>query len=130
VLTLLLIEPTPALRRSLRLWLEVALSPCAMFEADDMARALTLASAQPPDVILLELDELTTGGQDDIRRLKQMYPQAAIVGIGIDETPAHRQRAEAAGVAAFIAKSQLQSELLRVLQSEINPSPRMDAKKP
>jgi len=130
VLTLLLIEPTPALRRSLRLWLEVALSPCAMFEADDMARALTLAAAQPPDVILLELDELTTGGQDDIRRLKQMYPQAAIVGIGIDETPAHRQRAEAAGVAAFIAKSQLQSELLRQIQLKINPSPMMDAKKP
>ncbi len=93
-------------------------------------RALTLAAAQPPDVILLELDELATGGQDDIRRLKQMYPQAAIVGIGIDETLAHRKRAELAGVAAFVSKSQLQNELVRQIQLKINPSPMMDEKKP
>jgi CheY-like chemotaxis protein len=125
--TLLLIEPYPALRQSLRLWLEVALAPCAMLEADDMAHALTLTPNQAPDVILLELDELSTDDQADIWRLKQIYPKTVIVGIGIDETTAHRQRAELAGVADFVPKPQLQSDLVRVLQ-KVNPCNR-DAKK-
>jgi len=119
VLTLLLIEPTPVLRQSLRNWLEVALPSCAMLEADNLARALTLASALTPRAILLDLDSLSEVNLGDIRRLAQLCPQTAILGMGLDDTPSHRQRAELAGVTIFVTKAQLQTDLLRVLQ-EIN----------
>ena len=119
MLVLMLIEPHAVLRQSLHRWLEADLPPCAMLEADDMARALTLVSVVTPHAILLDLDSLSEVNLGDIRRLAQLCPQAAILGTGIDETPSHRQRAEMAGVTIFISKSQLQSDLLRVLQ-EIN----------
>jgi len=119
VLVLMLLEPHAVLRQSLHRWLEADLPPCAMLEADDMARALTLVSVVTPHAILLDLDSLSEVNLGDIRRLAQLCPQAAILGTGIDETPSHRQRAEMAGVTIFISKSQLQSDLLRVLQ-EIN----------
>jgi len=120
VLVLMLIEPHAVLRQSLHRWLEADLPPCAMLEADDMARALTLVSVVTPHAILLDLDSLSEVNLGDIRRLAQLCPQGAILGTGLDETPSHRQRAEMAGVTIFISKSQLQSELLRALQSEID----------
>jgi CheY-like chemotaxis protein len=115
--TLLLIEPHPALRQSLRDWLESNFSPCTIFEANNVSLALTLASAQMPRAIILDLDALSAEEQDEIQKLHQAHPKTPIIGIGLDDTPTHRQRAEAAGATAFIPKSQLQAELTRLIQT-------------
>jgi len=116
VLVLMLIEPHAVLRQSLHRWLEADLPPCALLEADDMPHALTLALIVTPHAILIDLDTLSEGNLGDIWRLAQVCPQAAILGIGLDDTPSHRQRAALAGVTIFIPKAQLQSDLPRVLQ--------------
>ena len=118
----MLIEPHAVLRQSLHRWLEADLPPCALLEANNMARALTLASAQMPHAILIDLDALSEDNLGDVRRLAQDCPQAAILGIGLDDTPSHRQRAELAGVTIFISKAQLQTELLRALQKFTPPT--------
>jgi DNA-binding NarL/FixJ family response regulator len=124
----MLIEPHAVLRQSLHRWLEADLPPCALLEANDLARALTLVSVVTPHAILLDLDALSEDNLGDIRRLAQLCPQAEVIGIGIDETPSHRQRAEAAGVTIFVTKAQLQSDLPRVLQ-EINSAAIRNTKK-
>jgi DNA-binding NarL/FixJ family response regulator len=117
MLTVLLIEPAPVLRDSLRLWLELDFAPCAVLTADDLPQALALATEHRPNAILLDLDALPM--QDDLRQLRQANPQAALLGLGLDDTPSHRQRAEQDGVTVFIPKSQLQTDLGRVLRAEI-----------
>jgi len=115
VLTLLLLEPTLVLRQSLRNWLEVDLAPCLIFEADNMPRAFDLALSKQPRIIILDLDMLTET-VDDIQRLRELCPKSDIVGMGLDDTPSHSQRAELAGVAAFVSKSQLNSDLINTLK--------------
>ena len=119
VLTVLLIEPSLVLRQSLRSWLEVNLAPGAILEAEDLPRALAPASTPNPRIILLDLDALVEI-KDDIQRLKAAYPQAVIIGMGLDDTPAHRQRAEAAGVAAFVSKSQLNGDLINAIRTTLS----------
>ena len=116
MLVLMLIESHAVLRQSLHRWLEADLPTCAVLEAKDMAHALILARAQTPHVILIDLDTLSEGNMGDIRRLAQVCPHAAIISIGLDDTPSHRQRAELAGVAAFVSKSQLNSDLINTLK--------------
>jgi DNA-binding NarL/FixJ family response regulator len=123
VLTLLLIEPAPVLRQSLRNWLELNFAPCAIREAENLSAALERSPEENLHAILLDLDMLSEAEWGNIPQLTRIFPQAAILGMGLDDTPSHRQRAESAGVAAFVAKSQLQSELLRTLK-EVNPSNR------
>ena len=120
MLVLMLIEPHAVLRQSLHRWLEADLSLCVLLEAKDMARAQTLVLIVTPHAILVDLDTLSEETLGDIRRLAQVCPQAAIIGIGLDDTPSHRQRAELAGVTIFIPKAQLQADLPRALQSEID----------
>ena len=117
---LMLIEPHAVLRQSLHRWLEADLPPCALLEAKDMARAQALVLIVTPHAILVDLDTLSEETLGDIRQLAQICPQAAIIGIGLDDTPSHRQRAALAGVTIFIPKAQLQSDLPRALQSEID----------
>ena len=96
---------------------------CTILEAPNLVRALALAAAQPPRVIILDLDALSPADWGDLRQLTWLCPTAAIVGIGLDETPAHRQRAALAGVATFVSKSLLQSELIPALQALLLSSP-------
>jgi DNA-binding NarL/FixJ family response regulator len=115
----MLIEPYAVLRLPLSRWLESDLAPCVILEAADMAQALALASAHTPHAIILDLDALSENNKADTYRLGELCPKAAIIGIGLDDTPSHRQRAKLMGVTIFIPKSQLQTELLRAIQ-EIN----------
>jgi DNA-binding NarL/FixJ family response regulator len=114
MLTLLLVEPHSVLRQSLRNWLEVDLAPCLILEADNLPRAFDMVLTEQPRVILLDLDTLPETA-DDIQRLTQLCPKAFIIGMGLDDTPSHRQRAELAGVNIFVSKSKLQTDLIRAL---------------
>ena len=116
MLTILLIEPHTALRQSLRLWLEADSMSCTILEAPDLAHAVALAAAQPPRVIVLDLDALPPAELGDIQRLGRLYPTAAIVGIGLDDTPAHCQRARQSGITTFVPKSQLPTDLTPILR--------------
>jgi DNA-binding NarL/FixJ family response regulator len=117
--TLLLIESHTALRQSLRQWLEVGPMFDVILEAGDLTHALDLAAAEPLRGIILDLDALSPAELDngDIRRLSRLCPTAAIVGLGLDDTPAHRERAQQAGVTTFVPKSQLPTDLMPVLQT-------------
>lgn len=112
------------MRQSLRRWLETTLAPCTIFEATDLVRALDLAAAEPLRGIILDLDALSPAELDDgdIRRLSRLCPTAAIVGLGLDDTPAHRERARQAGVTTYVPKGQLQTDLMPVLQTLVQGS--------
>lgn len=114
VLTLLLIEPALVLRQSLRNWLEIDLAHCLILEADNLPRAFDLALTGQPRVILLDLDTFPETVHD-IQRLRELSPKSDIIGMGLDDTPSHLQRAELAGVTAFVSKYQLQTDLVRLL---------------
>jgi len=115
VLTLILIEPIAVLRQSLRNWLEVDLSPCSILETEDVPGVLLLPLKQPPHAIILDLDTFSVIEQGDIWQLNRLYPMAAIIGMGLDDTPSHRRRAKLAGITVFVPKSQLQADLIRAL---------------
>ena len=102
--------------QSLRQWLEAELFPCTILEATDVAQAIASASLQLPGVILVDLDTRSAHELDILLRLSQFCP-CAVVGIGLDDTPAHRYRAQQAGVTMFIPKAQLQTDLPHYLRA-------------
>lgn len=119
VLTLLLIETAPILQKPLRDWLEANCAPCSIRTAGNIRAALELSFKEQPRGIILDLDLLSEAEWGNLPQLKRTFPQSEIIGMGLDDTPQHRQRAQAAGIAAFIAKDRLQAELARALRTEI-----------
>jgi len=114
--TLILVESHTALRQSLWRWLATNLASCAIVATDNMTQAAELAQARLPCAILLDLDVLPQSNPGEIQRLKRLCPAPAIIGIGLDDTPAHRQRATQIGITLFMSKSQLPADLIPALQ--------------
>jgi CheY-like chemotaxis protein len=115
-----LIEPTPVLRQSLRSWLEANFAPCAILEAENISAALEISPEENPRVILLDLDMLSEAEWISVPQLARRFPQAEMIGMGLDDTPQHRQRAESAGITVFVSKSQLHNELASTLLAKLN----------
>lgn len=124
MLTLLLIELTLVLRQSLSSWLEANFAPCAIHAVENLSVALELSPGENPRVILLDLDMLTEAEWDNVQKLTRIFLRAEVIGMGLDDTPQHRQRAEAAGITAFVSKSQMHGDLISVLKRiTLTPKP-------
>ncbi len=127
--TVLLVEPHGCLRQSLRDWLRAQLSMCAIVTAADVAQAIALAADQLPSVMLLDLDTIAAAELQALLRLSQ-FSHCRVIGLGLDDTPAHRQRARLAGVACFVAKDQLQTSLLPHIQALLQAGPKSESAYP
>ena len=114
MLTLLLIEPHAALRRSLQQWLETELSGGTVLAVSEPAQALKLAAVEPPCVMLIDLDMIEPTELTCVLRLGQ-FCGCAIIGVGLDDTTAHRQRAQLMGIPNFVGKAQLQTDLIPLI---------------
>ena len=83
--------------------------------AGDGARAVELASALRPDVVLMDLDMPVLDGIEATRRLRATVPDAAVVVLTASSAPADEQRARAAGAVDYVLKGCSARELLEVV---------------
>ncbi|MCE7985015.1 MAG: DNA-binding response regulator [Caldilinea sp. CFX5] len=108
ILRLLLIDDQAAVREGLRLRLSLEPDLRVVGEASDGAEALALAVALQPDIALVDVNMLgpahAPNGIALTTALRQVAPPCAVIILSLYDDAATRQRAQAAGAAAFVAK--------------------------
>jgi CheY-like chemotaxis protein len=121
--SILIVERDNTLRGLLQDWLKLVFHQCRILVAGDAVEAISLAAAQSPRVILVDLGLPDKAGIETIRRLKAAVPSADIVALAMDDHKSLREAAAAAGASAYVAKWRISDELLPTLSDILTPEP-------
>ncbi len=117
VIRIFLVDDQPAVRRGLRMRLELEPDLLVLGEAGDGESALPMIGATKPDVVLMDLAMPKLDGIAATAALRTLAPESAIVILSLNGDPAARARAQAAGAAAFVEKQAGEGALLTVIRS-------------
>jgi NarL family two-component system response regulator LiaR len=102
---LLIVEDHAVVRQSLRFVLDQEPDIEVVGEASTAAVALSLAAAARPDVVLLDLFLPDEDGTAVLRRLRQAYPELAVVVLTSAADDAHLLAALHGGAASYLEKT-------------------------
>jgi DNA-binding NarL/FixJ family response regulator len=108
----LLVDDRPAVRRGLRMWLEIEPEVSVVGEAADGEEAVSLAEKLRPDVVLMDVKMPGVDGIEATGKLQAVDPCIAVVILSLYDDIDTRARARNAGAAAFVAKHRIKPELL------------------
>lgn len=117
MISLLLVDDQPAVRRGLQMRLALEPDMQVVGEAGDAQTALALAQALQPTVVLLDVELPHADGILAVQQLHAVAPQSAVVILTLHDDEATRSRARAAGVAAFVAKQEPDTTLLDAIRA-------------
>jgi DNA-binding NarL/FixJ family response regulator len=117
MITLLLVDDAPTVRRGLRMGLSLEADLRVVGEAGDAAGALRLAALLDPDVVVMDVELPGMDGVVACERLRAAGCRCAAVILSIHEDRATRERARAAG-AAFVSKHEPVEALLAAIRAE------------
>lgn len=95
---------------------------CRFLEAKSGEEAVAMASAQPPDIVLMDIGLPQMNGIEATRRIKAVVPQAQVVMLSIYDDPAHQADAVSAGACAYIPKRKMHTELIPVVAALLSHS--------
>ncbi len=104
MITLLVVDDQPSVRRGLRMRLALEPDMKTLGEASNGLEALAAVRKLRPDVVVMDLDMPHMDGITATQTLATLAPQTAVVILSIHDDTATRLRAEAAGAAAFVGK--------------------------
>jgi len=113
----LLADDHAVLRAGLRLLLTSQVDFDVVGEASNGIEALTLAEAQQPDLILLDLSMPGLGGLDALAVLRQKAPQARILILTMHDDPQYLRQALSCGASGYVLKKAADVELLSAIQA-------------
>lgn len=81
--------------------------------------AMLAATAQKPDIILMDLNMPGTGGEDAIVHIKRQHPQIKIIALTFHKEDNYIHAALHAGADAYVLKDDSRTELFAALNSVI-----------
>jgi DNA-binding NarL/FixJ family response regulator len=116
VISVLLVDDHELLRAGLRSRLEREDGIAVVGEADSAERAVVMARALQPDLILLDLLLPRKAGYEAIPELTQVAPRAKILVVSSQAAPSSVRRALSAGAAGYLPKRSSDSELLAAIR--------------
>jgi DNA-binding NarL/FixJ family response regulator len=119
--SILIVEDHEKVRRALRILLEVKYSQYQVIEACSGEEALTLALAEAPQLVIMDITLPGMSGIEATRRIRATASSPPVVMFTVHEDDIYREEAEAAGAIAYVPKHALQSELLPQLSNLLNP---------
>jgi two-component system KDP operon response regulator KdpE len=114
-LRILIVDDEPAMRRALRASLSA--SGYVVEEAQDGETALAIASRQPVDLVLLDIQMPGMGGIEACRRMRPLAPHAGIVMITVSDSIDEKIQTLEAGADDYVTKPFLFRELLARLRA-------------
>jgi DNA-binding NarL/FixJ family response regulator len=116
MISVLLVDDHELLRAGLRSRLEREDGIAVVGEADSAERAVVMARALQPDVILLDLLLPRKSGYDAIPELAEVAPQANVLVVSSQAAPSSVRRALSVGAAGYLPKRSSDSELLAAIR--------------
>jgi DNA-binding NarL/FixJ family response regulator len=116
MITILLVDDQSSVRQGLRM--ELALEPDSQVigEAENGQEALELARRLQPDVILMDVKLPMMDGITTTEKLRMVAPGCAVVILSLYDDARTRERAQAAGAAAFVSKQEPSEALLAAIR--------------
>lgn len=101
---ILLVDDHQIMRQGLRSMLESESGFEVAAEATDGERAVECAASVRPDVILMDINMPKLSGVEATRRIKQRFPDIAVIGLSMHEDPKLEQLMYEAGASAYLSK--------------------------
>jgi DNA-binding NarL/FixJ family response regulator len=112
----LIVDDHELLRAGLRSRLESEAAIAIVGEADSAERAIVMARALQPDLILLDLLLPRKSGYEAIPELGRVAPTAKIIIVSSQAAPSSVRRALSAGAAGYLPKHASDRELITAIQ--------------
>ena len=116
MIRVLIVDDHELLRAGLRSRLDCEESITTVGEADSAERAIVMARALQPDLILLDLLLPRKSGYDAIPELAQVAPNAKVLVISSQAAPSSVRRALSAGAAGYLPKRASERELVSAIR--------------
>ena len=116
MIRVLIVDDHDLLRAGLRSRLESEESITTVGEADSAERAIVMARALQPDLILLDLLLPRKSGYDAIPELAQVAPKSKVLVISSQAAPSSVRRALSAGAAGYLPKRASDCELVTAIR--------------
>jgi len=120
MISLLLVDDQPIVRRGLRMRLLFEPDITVVGEASNGEQALELAESLAPDIVLMDVEMPGMDGIAATEALRANTPQSAVVMMSIHDDTHTRARAQAAGAAAFVEKSGTLEVLLATIRQIVD----------
>ena len=114
---LLLVEDHEVVRTGLRMLLESQADMEIVGEASTGDQAITMARELSPQVVVMDLTLPDISGIEVTRRLKQLYPDMAIVALTIHEDEQYFFEMLKAGAAGYVPKRAAPEDLITAIQA-------------
>lgn len=125
---ILVVVEDDTLRHSLRDWLALVFAQYTIIEAPG-EDALRLCRAQPPQMILIDVDTSGRDGVDLLHRLKATVPSVDILALALHNYAALREAIEAAGASAIALKGSLDKEFIKAVAAFLKPNTEQSSSK-
>ncbi len=121
----LIVDDVPQVRRELRTLLPLLEAIDIVGEAENGQKAIELAAALQPDVILMDVEMPVVDGLAATRSIKQQYPACRIIILSIHNDEAICAKARLAGADDFVDKGESLAVLTKAIQ--IDPTERISS---
>ncbi len=120
MIRVLLVDDHELLRAGLRSRLENEKSITIVGEAESAERAIVLARALQPDLILLDLLLPRKSGYEALPELAEVAPNAKVLVVSSQAAPSSVRRALSAGAAGYLPKRASDRELVTAIEHVAN----------
>ena len=114
---ILTVDDHPLLRQGIAAVIQGEKDMLVVGEAANGREAIEIFRSRRPDVTLMDLQMPDLNGIDAIVAIRQEHPQARIIVLTTYEGDALARRALKAGVAGYILKDMIRTELLEAIRS-------------
>jgi DNA-binding NarL/FixJ family response regulator len=115
-ITVAIVEDDPPARKIFVSWIQRAEGFRCVNEFSDAESALAALPADPPHVVLSDINLPGLNGVECVRRLKPLLPQTQFVMLTVYEDADHIFQALAAGASGYLLKQVPRAELLAALK--------------
>lgn len=112
---MLIVENHVPMRRLLTNFLQAAHPGTHIVEAADGAGAMAACAAQRPAVVLMDIGLPDANGIALTARIKDQFPDCAVIIVSQHAGSPYVERAQAAGAVAYVTKDRVHAELLPVV---------------
>ena len=118
---ILIVEDHDELRENLLEWLKSVFTDCTFLVAGSGEKAVELADAHHPVIVLMDIQLPGINGIEAIRRIKQISPQTQALILSVMDAAAYKEEAMAAGACEYISKNHMHAELIPAINKLLQP---------